>query len=156
MLFILIMDDFFRKIIFKISRCFFCGGRGLNLGPCIFYTMSLSTELNSREQISRCSFSRIKIEFWKNKKLIFLEFWKTRIFTFQNDIFIMKKNIFFLGKKYVLKNSIIFKQFFILKFDKLKFEFSGIWWMYKRFVFEIFVNLWDSSKSLGVGGEVLP
>ena len=29
---------------------FFCGGRGLNLRPCIYYTLSKPTELNSRGQ----------------------------------------------------------------------------------------------------------
>jgi len=31
---------------------FFCGGRGLNLRPCIYYALSIPTELNSREQIN--------------------------------------------------------------------------------------------------------
>jgi len=30
---------------------FFCGGRGLNPRPCIFYALSLSTELSSRGHI---------------------------------------------------------------------------------------------------------
>ncbi|AES80706.1 hypothetical protein MTR_7g083890 [Medicago truncatula] len=29
---------------------FFCGGQGSNPEPCIYYVMSLSTELSSREQ----------------------------------------------------------------------------------------------------------
>jgi len=33
-----------------IKLRFFCGGRGLNLKPYIYYALSLSIELNSREQ----------------------------------------------------------------------------------------------------------
>jgi len=30
------------------TKLFFCGGRGLNPGPCIYHALSLPTELSSR------------------------------------------------------------------------------------------------------------
>ena len=34
------------------SFFFFCGGRGLNLGPCIYYALSLPTEWSSQGRLS--------------------------------------------------------------------------------------------------------
>ena len=52
-----------RQIIYYINTTsFFCGGRGLNPGPCIFYALSLSTELNSREHINTTSNTNKKIK----------------------------------------------------------------------------------------------
>jgi len=57
---------FLVKIIFKSLQIyrffllvhvvffFFCGGRGLNSRPCIYYTLSLPTELSSREPMLFC------------------------------------------------------------------------------------------------------
>jgi len=49
--------NFATKNLFYISvskqnGIFFYGGRSLNLGPCIFYALSLPTELSSRGQLN--------------------------------------------------------------------------------------------------------
>ena len=45
------LEIFFANRVRKKKFLFFCGGRDLNPEPCIFYALSIPTELNSREQL---------------------------------------------------------------------------------------------------------
>jgi len=47
----------FECIFENCASVFFCGHRGLNLRTCIYYALSLPTELSSRRQLYKCLFS---------------------------------------------------------------------------------------------------
>lgn len=54
-LFVGSLNNAFRALVSKIHNIFFYGDWCLNFGLCIYYTLSLSTELNSRRQDLWCN-----------------------------------------------------------------------------------------------------